>query len=91
MDFLLIVALAVVAFGPLAIVRGCGFGLGMMGFGFMWPLMFLVPLALLVLIILGLYYMLSDQGKQGSSKRYGESDALRILKERYARGEITPI
>jgi putative membrane protein len=58
---------------------------GMMGSGFAWPLMFLVPLGFVVLVVLGLYYLFSGQG----SLRHQESDALRILKERYARGEIT--
>jgi putative membrane protein len=69
---------------------GWGIGAGMMGFGFgWWPFMFLVPLVFVVLVVLGLYYLLSGQRRQGASVGYDESDALRILKERYAWGEIT--
>jgi putative membrane protein len=67
---------------------GWGMGAGMMGFGFGWLFM-LVPLVFVVLVILGLYYLLSGQRRQGASAGYAGSDALRILKERYARGEIT--
>ena len=95
----LVVVLVIVAFGSFAMIRpwgvgpgmmgGWGMGPGMMGFGFGWPFMFLVPLVFVVLVILGLYYLLSGQRRQGASVGYAESDALRILKERYARGEIT--
>ncbi len=64
-------------------------GPGIMGFGFGWPFMFLFPLVFVVLVVLGLYHLLSGQGRQVSSAGYTGSDALRILKERYARGEIT--
>ena len=64
-------------------------GAGMIGFGFGWLLMFLVPLVFVVLVVLGLYYLFSGHGRQGTSVAYVGSDVLRILKERYARGEIT--
>jgi len=94
---LLFVVVLIVAFGSFAMVgpwgrgsgmmRGWGMGFGMMGFA--WPFMFLVPLIFLILVVLGLYYLLSGQGRQDSSAGNGGSGALRILKERYARGEIT--
>ncbi len=92
---LLFAAVLIVAFGSFAVMgpwgmgsgmmRGWGMGSGMMGFGFAWPFMFLVPALFVVLVILGLYYLLSGH----SSSRYEENAALRMLKERYARGEIT--
>jgi len=84
---LVLVVLLVVAFIPFTMMGGWGprmMGWGMMGFG--RPFMFLVPIAFILLIILGGYYLLSGRGFTTS---YAESDALRILKERYARGEIT--
>jgi len=58
----------------------------MMGYG--WGLMFLIPLAFLALIALGAYYLATGFARTG---RWVSSDrrALEILKERYARGEIT--
>lgn len=86
---LVLVVLAVVAFIPFAMMGGWGMGPGMMGWGMMgfgWPFMFIVPIAFVFLIVLGLYYLLSGRG---SATSYAESNAIRILKERYARGEIT--
>ena len=97
--WIIVLVLVIVAFGSFAMIRpwgvgpgmmgGWGMGPEMMGLGFGWPFMFLVPLVFVVLVILGLYYLLSGQRRQGASVGYAESDALRILKERYARGEIT--
>ena len=66
-------------------------GQGMMGFGFGfgWPFMFLFPLAVIGLIVLGLYYLLSGQASSGGYSQSSQGDALQILKERYARGQIT--
>ncbi len=95
---IMVAVLAVVLLGPMlmmgfwggGMMGGWGMGPGMMGFGFgWWPFMFLVPLVFVVLVVLGVYYLLSGRGRQGASARYMESEALRILKERYARGEIT--
>lgn len=86
---LVLVVLAVVAFIPLTMMGGWGMGPGMKGWGMMgfgWPFMFLVPIAFVFLVVLGLYYFLSGRG---SATSYAESDVLRILKERYAKGEIT--
>ena len=83
----IIVIVAVVLLGPLSWMGGFGMmGPWMMGFGFGWPFMFLFPLVFIVLIVLGVYYLFSGQGSRGG---FGQGDALRILKERYARGEIT--
>ena len=63
---------------------------GMMGMtGFGWGFMFLIPLAFLTLMALGAYYLITEfmgtiRYQSGSSRR-----ALDILKERYAKGEIT--
>lgn len=96
---IIVAVLAVVLLGPILMMGFGGFmgGMmgfggfpgGMMGYGFGWPFMFLVPLAFVVLVVLGLYYLLSGQRSQGASAGYTQSEALRILKERYARGEIT--
>jgi putative membrane protein len=51
-----------------------------------WPFMFLLPSAFLAFVALGIYYLFSGDRP---SRGYGETDALRMLKERYARGEMT--
>jgi putative membrane protein len=53
------------------------------GWGFMFAGM-LIPLAFIVLLIVGAYYLLTPRGETAGSEA-----ALRILDERYARGEIT--
>jgi len=58
--------------------------MGMMGYG--WSFMFLIPLAFLALIALGAYYLATGTGWRASRR---DRRALEILKERYARGEIT--
>lgn len=61
---------------------------GMMSYG--WGFTSLIPLAFLVLLVLGLYYLIKEFTKTGKSEQPGHGDsALDILKERYARGEIT--
>jgi putative membrane protein len=95
---IIVAVLAVVLLGPMlmmgswggGMMGGWGMGPGMMGFGFgWWPFMFIVPVAFLVLVVLGLYYLLSGQRSQGGLAGHAENEALRILKERYARGELT--
>ena len=86
----IIVIVAVVLLGPLSWMGGFGMmGPWMMGFGFGWPFMFLFPLVFIVLIVLGLYYLLSGQEGFSGPRGRGENEALPTLKERYARGELT--
>lgn len=60
---------------------------GMMGYG--WGFMFLIPLALLVLIVLGIYYLVTVFTRTGKPEYSDGGKALEILKEQYAKGEIT--
>jgi len=59
----------------------------MMGFGGWWT-MLLVPVVL-ALIAYAVYYLVTESSRTGRSSRYRSGRALEILKERYARGEIT--
>jgi putative membrane protein len=69
---------------------GGGYMLGMMGMmGYGWWFMPLILIVFLVLIVLGAYYLITELAGQGGSESKGEGRALEILKERYARGEIT--
>jgi len=61
---------------------GWGHPIGMR-WGFMSAGM-LIPLVFIVLLIVGAYYLLTPRGETAGSEA-----ALRILDERYARGEIT--
>ncbi len=61
--------------------------MGMMGFG--WGFMFLIPLAFLALIVLGAYYLITGFTRTGRLSSGDGKRAFEILKERYARGEIT--
>ncbi len=54
----------------------------------MW-FMPLIPLAFLVLLALGVYYLIKEFTRTGRSVPSHGERALEILKERYARGEIT--
>lgn len=56
--------------------------MGMMGGG--WGFMLLTSLAFLLLIALGAYYIIT-----ALTRRDGGKTALDLLKERYAKGEIT--
>jgi len=63
--------------------------MGMMGYG--WGFIeraLLIPIVFLVLIVLGAYYLVTESRTIRSAPSRGEG-ALKILKERYARGEIT--
>ncbi len=55
---------------------------GMMGFG--WGFMFLIPIVFLVLLVFGAHYLITEYARTGNDER-----ALEVLKERYAKGEIT--
>jgi len=61
--------------------------MGMMGFG--WGFMLLIPIAFLVLIALGVYYLITEFTRTGRPVSSSGERALEILKERYAKGEIT--
>ena len=62
-------------------------GMGMMGFG--WGPMFLIPLAFLVLIVFGSYYLVTELIRTNRSASSQNRRPSEILKERYAKGEIT--
>ena len=76
----------------LVVMWGLGGGymsgmMSMMGYG--WGFMVLIPIVFLVLIAFGAYYLVtgSTETSRSASNRGGR--ALEILKERYAKGEIT--
>jgi len=60
---------------------------GMMGYG--GGFMSLIPFAFLVLLALGAYYLLKEFMSTDKAVPSQGERALDILKERYARGEIT--
>jgi len=67
---------------------------GMMGtrnysWGFWSPFTLLVPIAFLALIALGIYYSVVGVSTGGRSSDSETGRSLEILKERYAKGEIT--
>ncbi|MBO3753992.1 MAG: SHOCT domain-containing protein [Candidatus Brockarchaeota archaeon] len=81
---ILILAASLAVFLPLLVWSPvCG---GMMGFG--WSHMILVPIAFLILIGIGIYYLVAGLTVAGKPADRDRS-AIQILKERYARGEIT--
>ncbi len=59
----------------------------MMGFGGWWGMLF-VPI-LIALIAYAIYYLVTRSSRTGRSSRYRSGGALEILRERYAKGEIT--
>jgi len=61
--------------------------MGMMGFG--WGSMFLIPLAFLVLVGVGAYYLIIEFTRAKRPALGQGNRALMILNERYAKGEIT--
>ncbi|MFQ6076022.1 MAG: SHOCT domain-containing protein [Candidatus Bathyarchaeia archaeon] len=92
-DLILLLIILVVLIGILPILlwglwRGYMSGMmGMMGYG--WGFMFLIPIAFLVLIALGAYYLITEFSGTGRPSSGGSRRALEILGERYAKGEIT--
>jgi len=69
---------------------GGGYMSGMMGtMGYGWGSMVLIPIALLVLIVIGAYYLVTGSAGTGRSASNRGGRALDILRERYAKGEIT--
>ena len=59
--------------------------MGMMGYG--WGSMVLIPTTFLALIALGAYYLITGSSRTDRSNRGRR--AVEILRERYAKGEIT--
>jgi putative membrane protein len=62
---------------------GYGWAHSGMRAGFLFAGM-LIPLVFILLLIVGAYYLLTSRGEKAESE-----SALRILDERYAKGEIT--
>jgi putative membrane protein len=92
-DLILLLAVLIVLIGILPVLMwGLGIGympgmMGMMWYG--WWFMPLISIMFLVLIALGAYYLITELAGQGRSEPRDRGRALEILKERYARGEIT--
>jgi putative membrane protein len=80
----IIVALAIVI--PLLAWGWMG-GMGMMGYG--GGAMMLVPIAFVILIAMGVYFLLTTMMGSRGPEIGPETKALEALKERYAKGEIT--
>lgn len=64
-----------------------GYMHGMMGYG--WGFVFLIPVAFLALTALGAYCLITGFTRNGRSSSGDGERALVILKERYAKDEIT--
>jgi putative membrane protein len=62
-------------------------GSGMMGFG--WRLSFITTLVIIAVIGMVAYLLISGRRQSGAHATSGGTGALEILKERYARGEIS--
>jgi putative membrane protein len=58
----------------------------MIGYGLRFGFMMFIPIIFLALIVLGAYFAITELSKPSGR---GEAGALEILKERYAKGEIT--
>jgi putative membrane protein len=92
-DLIWLIVVLVVLIGILSVSMWMPWGgymsgmMGMMGFG--WGSMFLIPLAFLVLIVLGAYYLVTEFPRTNKSAYHQNQRPLEILKERYAKGEIT--
>jgi putative membrane protein len=92
-DILWIFVFLVALIGVLLVMMwgsGGGYMSGMMGMmGYGWGSIVLIPIAFLVLIAIGVYYLVTGSiGRDRSTLNRG-GRALEIRKERYARGEIT--
>jgi len=87
--FVFLVALISVLLA-LTIWSGGGFMSGMMGMmGFGWGSMVLIPVVFLVLIALGAYYLITASAGTTKPTYNRGGRAFEIIKERYAKGEIT--
>jgi putative membrane protein len=73
--------------GPMmgwGMMGGLGYPTGMRWGGGFMLVGALIPLAFIVLLIVGAYYLLTSRGQTAETE-----NALRILNERYAKGDIT--
>jgi putative membrane protein len=61
----------------------------MYGFGWLTWVLILIFLLLLIGGVVALIVLLARQGPDTQARPAGEDEPLRILRERYARGEIT--
>jgi putative membrane protein len=84
---IVIVGLAISLIGSVWNPLMLGMSMGMMGFG--WGFMFIIPLVFLVFIILGVYLLIPELSRKNRSVITQREIPLDILKERYAKGEIT--
>jgi putative membrane protein len=81
----LIVIIPVVLWAFWSIWGGGYYMHGMMGYG--WWLMPLIPVLFLLLLVLGAYFFLKEF--MSEERSVPSQRALELLKERYARGELT--
>lgn len=93
-DVLILFILVLIAIiGIFLLISSMGFYMPMMGhmIGYGWynGIIFLVLSAFIVLIIVGAYYLITGFMKGSKSLSNHSKNALEILKERYAKGEIT--
>jgi putative membrane protein len=84
---IVIVGLAILLIGSVWNPLMLGMGMGMMGFG--WGFMFIIPLVFLVFVILGVYLLIPELSRKNRAVITQHERPLDILKERYAKGEIT--
>jgi putative membrane protein len=69
---------------------GGGYMSGMMGFmGYGWGFMVLTPIAFLMLVALGAYYLVTASAGIDRSVSNRGGRAYELLRERFAKGEIT--
>lgn len=92
--FALVVALVILVplflmWGPWGDYMSRMMGTGNYGWGFWSPFTMLVVIAFLALIALGIYYLVTGVSTGRESGDGGTQRSLDILKERYAKGEIT--
>ena len=64
-------------------------GPGMTGYGFMWLLMPIFWIVIVGLIIWAIFALVGRSGESRGQGTPGTDSALEILKQRYARGEIS--
>ncbi len=90
-DLIWLFMFLVVSISILAVLMwglGGGYMSGMMDMmEYGWGSMVLVPIVFLVLITLGAYYLITGSSRIDGSSR--DRSAVEILRERYAKGEVT--